>query len=65
MKKLILGGLAALALIGAPVAQASPSIDCYTQETYKGTRTTCYSGYPDYNRTVTTCDANHCRTSGN
>jgi hypothetical protein len=65
MKKLIVGGLAALALglVLAPAAQAD--VDCYTQTTYDGnTRTTCYSGYPDYHRTVIDCDATHCVTRG-
>ena len=47
----------------APMAHAD-GIDCYTQTTYNGgTRTTCYTGYPDYRRIITECDGNgHCVT---
>ena len=63
MKHLIIGGIAALAIaLGmAPVAGAG-DIDCYTQETYSGTRTTCYYGYPDYERSITDCNASRCTT---
>ena len=65
MKRLLIGTVAALAigLTGAPAqAGASPTTDCYTQDTYSGgTRTTCYTGYPDYRRIITECDGNgHC-----
>jgi hypothetical protein len=60
----IMAGAAGTALLNSGTAKAD--VDCYTQTTYNGgTRTTCYYGYPDYYRTVTDCDANHCTTRGN
>ena len=65
MKRLVIGGLAALALgRGVAPAAGADGIDSYTQTTNTGTRTTCYYGYPDYQRTVTNCDASHCTTRG-
>lgn len=61
---MLLGTLLASILISAAPA-AHANVDCYTQTTYNGgTRTTCYSGFPDYRTTVTTCDATHCVTTG-
>ena len=47
-------------LAGIP-AQAG-DIDCFTQETYNGSRTTCYYGYPDYQRSITDCNGSRCTT---
>ena len=73
MKRLLIGVLAVLALVFvvwflagffgfAGEAQAG-DIDCFTQQTYNGTRTTCYYGFPDYERSITTCDASRCTTN--
>ena len=63
MKRLLIGGIAALGLVlgPAPLAQAG-DIDCFTQETYDGSRTTCYYGYPDYQRSITDCNGSRCTT---
>ena len=45
----------------APRAHAD-GVDCYTQTTHNGSRTTCYYGYPNYQRTITDCDASRCVT---
>ena len=69
MKKILIGTAVGAALFGGSLAGPAPiahaNVDCYTQTTYNGgTRTTCYSGFPDYRTTVTTCDATHCVTTG-
>jgi hypothetical protein len=63
VKRLLIGGLAALALGTASMAGASPDLDCFTQETYNGSRTTCYTGYPDYDRIITECSSGRCKTN--
>ena len=63
MKRLIIGGLAALGIgLGVAPAAEADGVGCYTQTTNNGTHTTCYYGYPDYYRTVTVCDTSHCTT---
>ena len=66
MRCLLIGAaVLAVGLGVAPVASAN-DIDCYTQDTYGGgTRTTCYYGFPSYDRTIETCDTDgHCTTRG-
>jgi hypothetical protein len=58
-----IAGIAGSALLNPAPAHAD-GVDCYTQDTYNGgTRTTCYYGYPDHQRSITECDATHCRTT--